>query len=92
MRIDQVHCTNWKTDSAPQSRDPVPSLPVIDVTGLIDGDPTEFRRAADAMDLAARSFGFFRICNHGISPNLIESTYRMAADFFALPEDIKRQY
>jgi isopenicillin N synthase-like dioxygenase len=79
-------------DSAPQSTDPLHSLPIIDVKGLVGGDPTEFRRAADAIGFAARSFGFFRICNHGISPKLIESTYRMAADFFALPEDIKRQY
>ncbi len=73
--------------------DPVPQgLPLIDVGGLRHGDLATKRRIAQAMGAAARDIGFFRICNHGIDPELIEASYQMAARFFALPDAEKRRY
>ncbi|MFY9206195.1 MAG: 2-oxoglutarate and iron-dependent oxygenase domain-containing protein [Yoonia sp.] len=67
-------------------------LPLISVQGLKDQNSPQFARTADAMGEAARSFGFFRICDHGIDGGLIEATYEAAAGFFALPDKTKRGY
>lgn len=66
-------------------------LPLIDVSGLRRGDPTEVKRIADQLGNAAREIGFFRIHRHGIDPDLIEATYRIAARFFAQPEAVKQR-
>jgi isopenicillin N synthase-like dioxygenase len=70
----------------------LPALPLIDVSCLRRGHPDEIRHIADHLGAAARDIGFFRICNHGIDPDLIEATYQMAARFFALPDEDKRRY
>lgn len=67
-------------------------LPLINVQGLKDQNSPQFSITADAIGKAARSFGFFRICDHGIDGDLIEATYQAAAEFFALPDKTKRRY
>lgn len=67
-------------------------LPLVSVAGLKSGDPREVKAVADAMGQAARDIGFFRICDHGIAPELIEATYQAAAEFFALPHAVKNMY
>jgi isopenicillin N synthase-like dioxygenase len=41
---------------------------------------------------AYREWGFAGIRNHGIPQALIDDAYRVFSAFFALPEDVKRQY
>ena len=48
-------------------------------------------KLADTIGNAARDFGFFRICDHGIDLDLIEATYQAGAQFFALPDAVKRE-
>ena len=48
-------------------------------------------KLADTIGNAARDFGFFRICDHGIDFDLIEATYQAGAQFFALPDAVKRE-
>ena len=67
-------------------------LPLISVKGLKDPNNPEFLQTADAMGEAARAFGFFRICDHGIDSSLFEATYEAATGFFALPDKTKRRY
>jgi isopenicillin N synthase-like dioxygenase len=71
---------------------PMQNLPLIDVGGLRDGTPSDVQRIADQLGKAAREIGFFQIKNHGISIDLIDETYKYAAEFFALPESKKREY
>lgn len=71
---------------------PADQLPLISLQGLEDPGSPKFGETADAIGQAARSVGFFRICDHGIDPELIEATYAAAADFFALPDEAKRHY
>lgn len=68
------------------------SLPLIDVSGIRTGDTHRLRAIADAIGLAAREIGFFRIIGHGIDLALVEETYQMAERFFALRDQIKRRY
>lgn len=68
------------------------SLPLISVQGLQTGNRAEFKRVADTIGQAARDIGFFRICDHGIDPALIEATYDTAASFFAQPLETKLRH
>lgn len=47
---------------------------------------------ADAIGDAARTFGFFRICDHGIDRQTVNEVYRTAEQFFGLQEDFKNKY
>ncbi|UWR20915.1 isopenicillin N synthase family oxygenase [Sulfitobacter sp. S190] len=67
-------------------------FPLISVRGLLSGNRSEFMAAADAMGYAARTSGFFRICDHGIDADLIEATYREAKRFFAQSDEDKQRY
>ncbi|MFT5065823.1 MAG: isopenicillin N synthase-like dioxygenase [Reinekea sp.] len=67
-------------------------LPLISVQGLLSQNRADYMKTADEMGHAARTFGFFRICDHGIDRYLFEATYQAAAQFFALSQDIKQQY
>jgi isopenicillin N synthase-like dioxygenase len=67
-------------------------LPLIDVGALRSGTPRQVLQIADQLGSAARDTGFFRICNHGISLDLINETYSIAERFFAQPEADKQKY
>ncbi|RUS65217.1 isopenicillin N synthase family oxygenase [Pseudorhodobacter sp. E13] len=67
-------------------------LPLISVAALLAGDGEGIKATADAIGQAAREFGFFRISDHGIEPELIEATYQSAIAFFALSDRKKRAY
>jgi len=56
------------------------------------GDPKKRRAVADEIGEAARDIGFFRICDHGIPPELIEATYQAGRTFFAQADARKRRY
>lgn len=68
------------------------SLPLISVSELIRGNEPSVRSTSDAIGRAARQFGFFRICDHGIEPELIEATYQAASAFFAMSDQEKFRY
>ncbi|WP_081647577.1 isopenicillin N synthase family dioxygenase [Pseudorhodobacter ferrugineus] len=69
-----------------------PRLPLISIADLSSGDPLKISAVADAIGLAAREYGFFRICDHGIDLDLIEAVYHTAKGFFALSDAQKRRY
>lgn len=47
---------------------------------------------ADALGQSFREYGFAVVCDHGISPDLIDRAEDLSKAFFALPEDTKRAY
>lgn len=73
----------------PSGRDE--TIPLISLDDLESGDPRRLARLADSIGTAARTSGFFRICDHGIDPATIEATYRAARTFFARPDAEKRR-
>lgn len=66
--------------------------PLISVAELASSEPSRRLALADEIGRAAREIGFFRIRDHGIDLSLIETVYRAAERFFALPEEEKAQY
>src|SRR3954469_23588255 len=70
----------------------ISSVPVIDVSPLLDdpafdGQPS--RQAAQAIDEACRSLGFFCVAGYGVPTSLLASLDSLARQFFALAEDEK---
>ncbi|MCI5109492.1 MAG: isopenicillin N synthase family oxygenase [Marivita sp.] len=64
-------------------------LPLISVAALRSGDEIETDKLASQIGTACERHGFFRICDHGISLDLIDAVYAAAEEFFALPQNIK---
>jgi isopenicillin N synthase-like dioxygenase len=67
-------------------------LPLIDIGALRNGTPLEVWRISEQLGAAARDIGFFRVCNHGIDPDLITAAYAAAERFFAQPDAEKQRY
>jgi isopenicillin N synthase-like dioxygenase len=67
-------------------------LPVIDVEPLLRGGRRDRAKVAEQIGKAARDWGFFYICNHGVSPGLLDRAYGQAARFFEQPLAHKLRY
>lgn len=60
------------------------SLPVIDLSGALSGDPAARVRAAKEIDAACVESGFFAVTGHGIPQSLLDELTDQARRFFAL--------
>jgi isopenicillin N synthase-like dioxygenase len=69
----------------------VESLPVIDVSALMDpaSSPEERSAVGSAMDAACRTSGFLLVTGHGIDPALRDDLEALHREFFALPDEVK---
>lgn len=68
------------------------NLPVIDLGGLVSGDPGARAEVARALGAAARASGFFYIRNHGIPQSVIDDVFAASRAFHALPRREKMKY
>ena len=66
-------------------------LPLIDMSGVREGDKASIRRAAEAIQTACCDTGFFYIINHGVPQPVIDRAMSAAAEFFAYPTEVKRE-
>lgn len=62
------------------------SIPVIDFADLDDAE------AAEAIQEAARTWGFFQVINHGIPIHVLDNVIEAAHIFFELPPEEKMKY
>ena len=67
-----------------------PQIPTLDIQRF--DAPSERDAFVAELGAAYREWGFAGIRNHGIPQALIDEAYRVFSAFFALPEDVKRQY
>lgn len=65
------------------------NLPVIDVSGLFNGDD---KSVATRLGAAARDSGFFYITGHQIPQTLIDEIFKASAQFHAMPRTYKMKY
>ncbi|KAI8112004.1 hypothetical protein M9435_004499 [Picochlorum sp. BPE23] len=71
--------------------------PIIDAQGLfkdaskrhVTVDPEEFGSVAEQVEEASRTWGVFRITNHGFDENILKKTVEMVQEFFDLPNGTK---
>lgn len=64
-------------------------IPVIDVSGFLEGRAEGIRQVADETGSACRDRGFFQIVGHGVSDEQIHQVYDLAKVFFDQPEEMK---
>ncbi|WP_181705529.1 isopenicillin N synthase family dioxygenase [Chthonobacter rhizosphaerae] len=62
------------------------SIPVIDLSRALAGDPAARLETAAAIDAACRSLGFLVISGHGVPDALVAAIRETSAAFFRLPE------
>jgi isopenicillin N synthase-like dioxygenase len=64
-------------------------IPVIDISGLVAGDPDGLHRAAREIGAAARDVGFFAIAGHGIPDSVRAGIFEASRAVFGLPAAAK---
>ncbi|SVB92314.1 uncharacterized protein METZ01_LOCUS245168, partial [marine metagenome] len=64
------------------------SIPSFSMSRIEDRD----HATIEELKLALMTHGFFTITDHGISDDVLTSSYSVSKEFFALPEDIKNSY
>ncbi len=62
-------------------------IPVIDLADLTRSQA----ELDEALWTAATEVGFFQVVGHGIEPHEIDAVFELAAEFFALPTDVKER-
>ncbi|XP_042061572.1 2-oxoglutarate-dependent dioxygenase 19-like [Salvia splendens] len=68
------------------------SLPIIDFSALVAGDPHQRSKAVHDLATACRDWGFFILVNHGVPESLMESMFKAVKEFFNLADSEKKQY
>ena len=67
----------------------VETIPVIDAGPLRSGTLADAKQVAMEIRQAAQEVGFFYLCNHGISPEVIMQAYNASKSFFTKPMEWK---
>lgn len=68
------------------------SIPLIDIEGLFSPHLADRQAVADKVGEACRTIGFLYITNHQVPQNLLDEVYRVADEFYSLPDEQKLQY
>lgn len=68
------------------------SLPIVDIDGLYDRNPSVRRSTAGQIGEIAMDSGFLYLRNHSVSPSLLEATYEQARYFFNQDKARKDRY
>ncbi len=75
-----------------RSIDPFQSLPIVDVSALVQEDPARLDATVHSLRQAASEVGFLYVTGHGVSAELVAGLEQVARDFFALPMESKLEY
>ncbi len=67
-------------------------IPSLDLHQFTQGTSHERQQFVSALGAAFNQIGFVAIKNHGLTDDLTEKLYTVVKEFFALPEEVKRQY
>lgn len=68
------------------------NIPSLDLEDFRSGNHEKKTKFVEALGNAFNQVGFVAIKNHGLSDELRHQLYQAIQDFFALPENIKKQY
>lgn len=68
------------------------AIPVVDMRDFESGDAARRAAFVEVLGGALQRLGFVAVRGHGIDPELVQRGYALAAEAFALPEAVKRQY
>jgi isopenicillin N synthase-like dioxygenase len=68
------------------------SIPIVDIAPMFGTDEVAKARSAAEIAKAASEVGFLYVTGHGVPEGMIERLKARAAEFFALPLEIKQRY
>ncbi|MET0908594.1 MAG: 2-oxoglutarate and iron-dependent oxygenase domain-containing protein [Ilumatobacteraceae bacterium] len=71
--------------------DDVAPVPIVDMSGYLDGSDDDRRRIAADLTKACEEIGFVLLSGHGVPDRIIEDFYAVSKRFFELPLEQKRQ-
>lgn len=66
-------------------------IPIIDLEPMFSGDEAAKEKLAAELRKACTEVGFLYIKNHHVPQSVIDSTFDVAEDYFALPDETKMQ-
>lgn len=66
-------------------------IPVIDISGFVQGDERQRKAVVNAVRDACERVGFLVITGHGLRDDIIERTFKVARVFFARPAEEKQR-
>jgi isopenicillin N synthase-like dioxygenase len=67
----------------------ITSIPIIDISGLLDNDIQTHQNIASHIRKACLDKGFFYITGHGVSKALQDKVFEYSKLFFSLPQNRK---
>ncbi|GMN30736.1 hypothetical protein TIFTF001_002943 [Ficus carica] len=67
-------------------------IPVIDMSKLLDKDPSIYNHELARLHSACKDWGFFQLINHGVPEEVTEKMKIDTQDFFQLPLEEKKTY
>lgn len=67
-------------------------IPSLDLSDFYGNDPNKKKNFISALGEAYSNIGFVAIRNHFLDESLQQRLYTVIKDFFALPDDVKKQY
>ena len=70
----------------------VAGIPTLNLAHFTHGTSKQRQAFVNDLGAAYREIGFAAISGHGVAPELIESMYREAEGFFALPAEVKMKH
>lgn len=68
------------------------SISVANIKDFTEGTPHERAAFVDTVGSGLRDIGFFAVESHGVDLDLVQQAYRVAEEFFLLPEEQKLAY
>lgn len=89
--FQKVSAVTSTTATSPSSAATDPKAKGIEPVSMTLYD-TDFQAFADKLGGSFKRYGFAVVADHGLDETVIEAAIDDAKAFFALPEDIKRQY
>ena len=67
-------------------------IPTVDLSKFVNGSSEEKQTFVRDLGKAFHEVGFVAVVNHGIPKSLVDNFYTASKAFFALPEQVKKQY
>ncbi|KAL9992197.1 putative flavonol synthase [Helianthus debilis subsp. tardiflorus] len=68
------------------------NIPLVDLSGLTDGDLTVREATMNQISIACREWGFFQVINHGLKAELVDGVREIWREFFHEPMEVKQKY